>query len=69
MTPRGSSRVPSRSVLGQRALERPTILVTNQHSLSDAEDFTEEVSRSSQIETAVDELLAQLDRRGTQRRG
>lgn len=41
MTPRGSSRVPSRSVLGQRALERPTILVTNQHSLSDAEDFTE----------------------------
>ena len=41
MTPRGSTRVPSRSVLGQRALERPTILVTNQHSLSDAEDFTE----------------------------
>jgi tricorn protease len=33
--------VPSRSVLGQRALERPTILLTNQHSLSDAEDFTE----------------------------
>ncbi len=28
-------------MLGQRALERPTILVTNQHSLSDAEDFTE----------------------------
>jgi C-terminal processing protease CtpA/Prc len=28
-------------VLGQRALELPTILVTNQHSLSDAEDFTE----------------------------
>lgn len=41
MTPRGSSQVPSRSVLGQRALERPTVLVTNQHSLSDAEDFTE----------------------------
>ena len=41
MTPRGSSRVPSRSVLGQRSLERPTILLTNQHSLSDAEDFTE----------------------------
>ena len=28
-------------MLGQRSLERPTILVTNQHSLSDAEDFTE----------------------------
>ena len=41
MTPRDASPVPSRSVLGQRALERPTILVTNQHSLSDAEDFTE----------------------------
>jgi len=33
--------VGARSALGQRALERPTILVTNQHSLSDAEDFTE----------------------------
>jgi tricorn protease len=33
--------VSSRTALGQRALERPTILVTNQHSLSDAEDFTE----------------------------
>jgi tricorn protease len=32
---------PARAVLGQRALERPTILVTNRHSLSDAEDFTE----------------------------
>jgi Tol biopolymer transport system component len=42
MTLRGSAvRAPSRSVLGQRALERPTILLTNQHSLSDAEDFTE----------------------------
>ena len=29
------------AVLGQRALEAPTMLVTNQHSLSDAEDFTE----------------------------
>jgi C-terminal processing protease CtpA/Prc len=28
-------------VLGQRSLESPTILVTNQHSLSDAEDFAE----------------------------
>ena len=41
MTQRGSTRVPSRSILGQRSLERPTVLVTNQHSLSDAEDFTE----------------------------
>jgi C-terminal processing protease CtpA/Prc len=32
---------PARTVLGQRALNRPTILVTNQHSLSDAEDFAE----------------------------
>jgi len=41
MLRRGFQSVSSRSVLGQRALERPTILVTNQHSLSDAEDFTE----------------------------
>jgi tricorn protease len=41
MTLRGLSGAPARTVLGQRALNRPTILVTNQHSLSDAEDFTE----------------------------
>jgi Tol biopolymer transport system component/C-terminal processing protease CtpA/Prc len=41
MTVRGYPSAPARSMLGQRALERPTILVTNQHSLSDAEDFTE----------------------------
>ena len=41
MTPRGLPTAPARSVLGQRALELPTILLTNQHSLSDAEDFTE----------------------------
>jgi C-terminal processing protease CtpA/Prc len=134
MTRRGGAPVPSRSMLGQRALERPTILLTNQHSLSDAEDFTEgyrslklgtvvgeptagwiiytsnvpmmdgsvlrvpgtritaadgsdmemqprpvdvRVSRmlgesaqgrDTQIETAVKELLTQLERRGTQRR-
>ena len=133
MTRRGDAKVPSRSMLGQRSLERPTILVTNQHSLSDAEDFTEGYrslklgtvvgeptsgwiiytsnipmmdgsilrvpgtritandgsdmemrprpvdvqvtrpigeglqGRDSQIETAVKELLSQLDRRGTQR--
>ncbi|MBX6330885.1 MAG: PD40 domain-containing protein [Gemmatimonadaceae bacterium] len=41
MTTRGRSPVSARSQLGQRALELPTILVTNQHSLSDAEDFTQ----------------------------
>jgi tricorn protease len=41
MTPRGSPTAPGRTVLGQRALGRPTALVTNRHSLSDAEDFTE----------------------------
>lgn len=41
MRERGLWTVPSRSALGQRALERPTVLVTNQHSLSDAEDMTE----------------------------
>ncbi len=41
MTNRGGPAGPARTVLGQRSLERPTILVVNQHSLSDAEDFTE----------------------------
>src|SRR5262245_19446912 len=41
MLSRGFPSASSRTVLGQRALELPTILVTNQHSLSDAEDFTE----------------------------
>jgi C-terminal processing protease CtpA/Prc len=41
MQSRGLPAVSSRTSLGQRALELPTILVTNQHSLSDAEDFTE----------------------------
>lgn len=42
MQPRGfPGTAPARTVLGQRALEAPTILVVNQHSLSDAEDFTE----------------------------
>jgi Tol biopolymer transport system component/C-terminal processing protease CtpA/Prc len=41
MTPRGLPASPARTQLGQRSLELPTILVTNQHSLSDAEDFTE----------------------------
>ncbi|HEY4063675.1 MAG TPA: S41 family peptidase [Puia sp.] len=41
MTNRGLPASPARAQLGQRALELPTILLTNQHSLSDAEDFTE----------------------------
>ncbi len=54
MTPRGLPMAPARSVLGQRALELPTILVTNQHSLSDAEDFTEGY-RSLQLGKVVGE--------------
>jgi tricorn protease len=41
MTARGLFGVPSRQNLGQRALGTPTVLVTNESSLSDAEDFTE----------------------------
>jgi Tol biopolymer transport system component/C-terminal processing protease CtpA/Prc len=42
MTLRGrDTATPARASLGQRALEAPTVLVVNQHSLSDAEDFTE----------------------------
>jgi C-terminal processing protease CtpA/Prc len=42
MQSRGSSvRAPSRVTLGQRALLAPTVLVTNHHTLSDGEDFTE----------------------------
>jgi C-terminal processing protease CtpA/Prc len=41
MTFRDQPAAPARSVLGQRALEKPTVLVINRHSLSDAEDFAE----------------------------
>lgn len=41
MTTRGSVTAPARTQLGQRALEKPTVLVTNQHTLSDGEDFTQ----------------------------
>ena len=41
MTPRWLGPLPSRQALGQRALGLPTVLVTNESSLSDAEDFTE----------------------------
>lgn len=41
MTPRGSGGAPARPYLGQRALELPTVLVTDQYTLSDGEDFAE----------------------------
>lgn len=41
MESRGGTVAPSRVQLGQRALLAPTILVTNQHTLSDGEDFAE----------------------------
>jgi tricorn protease len=41
MTPRDGSTAPSRQALGQRALGLPTVLVTNESTLSDGEDFTE----------------------------
>ena len=42
MTFRGFDRAePARSILGQRALERPTVLITNRVTLSDGEDFSE----------------------------
>lgn len=41
MEPRGLYPFPTRQALGQRALGLPTVLVTNESSLSDAEDFTE----------------------------
>ncbi len=46
MTFRDQPAAPARTVLGQRSLERPTILVTNRESLSDAEDFYRGVSRA-----------------------
>jgi len=41
MTPRDGTTVPSRQALGQRALGVPTVLVVNESTLSDGEDFTE----------------------------
>jgi len=49
--------IPARSQLGQRSLETPTILLTNQHSLSDAEDFTEGY-RALELGTVVGEPTA-----------
>lgn len=41
MQSRDQPATQARTQLGQRSLELPTVLVTNMHSLSDAEDFTE----------------------------
>jgi Tol biopolymer transport system component/C-terminal processing protease CtpA/Prc len=41
MEHRGYPETQARSVLGQRALEAPTVLVVNRNTLSDGEDFTE----------------------------
>jgi len=41
MTFRGMKRANARPLLGQRALQRPTVLITNRVTLSDGEDFTE----------------------------
>ncbi|HEY0139775.1 MAG TPA: DPP IV N-terminal domain-containing protein [Thermoanaerobaculia bacterium] len=41
MTFRNFPTASARSILGQRSLEKPTVLIVNRHSLSDAEDFTE----------------------------
>ncbi len=41
MTPRDMGTIPSRQALGQRALGLPTVLITNESTLSDGEDFTE----------------------------
>lgn len=57
MTPRGMGTWPSRQSLGQRALGLPTVLVTNESSLSDAEDFTEGY-RSLQLGKVVGEPTA-----------
>jgi tricorn protease len=40
-TPRGFPTSNGRTNLGQRSLEKPTILITNRNTLSDGEDFTE----------------------------
>lgn len=41
MYPRGMPEVSARTELGQRALEKPTVLIVNEETLSDGEDFTQ----------------------------
>jgi tricorn protease len=60
MVRRGVPSVPGRPVLGQRALERPTILITSQGTLSDGENFTEGY-RTMKLGTVVGEPTAMWD--------
>jgi len=60
MVRRGVPSVPGRPVLGQRALEKPTILLTSQATLSDGENFTEGY-RTMKLGTVVGEPTAQWD--------
>jgi C-terminal processing protease CtpA/Prc len=41
MYPRGMQETSARTELGQRALEKPTVLMVNEETLSDGEDFTQ----------------------------
>jgi len=41
LQPRGQPVATGRAQLGQRAFGKPTVLLVNQHTLSDGEDFTE----------------------------
>jgi tricorn protease len=41
MTQRGMVRMPARQALGQRALGLPTVVLANESTLSDGEDFME----------------------------
>jgi tricorn protease len=60
MVRRGVPSVPGRPVLGQRALEKPTILLTSQATLSDGENFTEGY-RVMKLGTVVGEPTAMWD--------
>jgi tricorn protease len=60
MVRRGVPSVPGRPVLGQRSLEKPTILITNQATLSDGENFTEGY-RTMKLGTVVGEPTAMWD--------
>ena len=60
MVRRGVPSVPGRPVLGQRSLEKPTILITSQGTLSDGENFTEGY-RTMKLGTVVGEPTAMWD--------
>ena len=60
MVRRGVPSVPGRPVLGQRSLEKPTILLTSQATLSDGENFTEGY-RTMKLGTVVGEPTAMWD--------